>query len=210
MLNFDNHLITSETPSISTVILTDSLSALQALTAKTTDAPIRELHDSLQHLCLQQKVILQWIPAHCGIPGNEQADSLAKSGSTLDQPQAELSYQEAKMLIKRFSEQEWQKRNNYNAKADAIRLLDREMAVIIYRLRTGHCGLRAHLKRLHRSDSALCACTRSDQTPAHILQDCPLFTTQRTQTWPEGADLHTKLWGSAIDLERTTSFVAST
>ena len=34
--------------------------------------------------------------------------------------------------------------------------------------------------------------TQSDQTPAHILQDCSLFTAQKNQAWPEGADLNTK------------------
>ena len=48
------------------------------------------------------------------------------------------------------------------------------------------------------------------RTPAHILQDCPLFTAQKNQTWPEGADLNTKLWGSATNLELTTSFVTTT
>ena len=98
----------------------------------------------------------------------------------------------------------------YNPQTDAIRLLDRKAATLIYRLRTGHCRLRAHLRRLHLTDSALCACTQSDQTPAHILQDCHLYTAQRNQTWPEGADLNTKLWGTAADLSLTAAFIDST
>ena len=29
---------------------------------------------------------MQWIPSHCGIPGNEKADQLAKEGAAEDQP----------------------------------------------------------------------------------------------------------------------------
>ena len=45
----------------------------------------------------------------------------------------------------------------------------------------------------------------------HILQDCPLFTAQRNQRpGQRDADLNTKLWGSATNLELTTSFVTTT
>nr|KAG5685356.1 hypothetical protein BaRGS_005428 [Batillaria attramentaria] len=50
----------------------------------------------------------------------------------------------------------------------------------IYRLlRTGHCGLRAHLKRIGVADTALCQCGLADQTPSHVLRDCPLHEEMR-------------------------------
>ena len=154
--------------------------------------------------------MLQWIPAHCGIPGNERADKLAKTGSNCDQPQSELSFQEAKALVKQQQTSRWRGINGgYKPQTDSIRLLDRKKATMIYRLRTGHCQLRAHLKRINVTDSALCPCTQSDQTPAHILQDCPLFTAQRDQMWPDGTDLNTKLWGSASNLEKTTTYMTN-
>ncbi|GFW42012.1 uncharacterized protein LOC103524116 [Trichonephila clavipes] len=33
-----------------------------------------------------REVVLQWIPSHCGIHGNEQADMLAEEASTLHSP----------------------------------------------------------------------------------------------------------------------------
>lgn len=35
---------------------------------------------------LKVNIILQWIPSHVGIPGNEVADNLAKKGTSLHQP----------------------------------------------------------------------------------------------------------------------------
>ena len=51
---------------------TDSRAALQALTS---DAPqtclsVRKLQEDLQKLPHNNVVVLQWIPAHCGIQGN--------------------------------------------------------------------------------------------------------------------------------------------
>ena len=88
--------------------------------------------------------------------------------------------------------------------------LERAQQTTIFHLRTGHCGLSAHLKRTGISDTSLCECGQADQTPDHILQSCPKYAERRQLTWPQGADLVTKLWGSAEDLYRMTGFVAST
>jgi hypothetical protein len=39
-----------------------------------------------------------------------------------------------------------------------------------------------------------------EQTPYHILQDCPLFEVQCQQTWPEDLDSQTELWVTETDL----------
>ena len=81
----------------------------------------------------------------------------------------------------------------------------------IFRLRIEHCGLNAHLKkRISISDTSLCEFGQADQTPDHVLQSCPKYAERRQLTWPQGADLVTKLWGSAKGLYRTAGFVAST
>ena len=55
-----------------TVILTDSKAALQSLTSNVPDQPIHQLLTDLQLLPHECTVVLQWIPDHCGIPGNEE------------------------------------------------------------------------------------------------------------------------------------------
>ena len=55
----------------------------------------------------------------------------------------------------------------------------------------------------------LCQCGLADQNLAHVLQECPLQNEQRQYFWPQGVDHATKLWGTADDLNRTASFMAS-
>ena len=85
-----------------------------------------------------------------------------------------------------------------------------EPTTSIFRLRTGHRGLRKHLKRLSLADSAHCEYGSEEQTPEHILQTCPHLETVRQQFWPEDTEVGTKLWGQAAELQRTADFLAAT
>ena len=99
--------------------------------------------------------------------------------------------------------------NGYDPKKDQINTLDMRTQTTIFRLRTGHCGLRKHLKRLGLTDSAHCECGSEEQTPEHILQTCPHLETVRQQFWPEDTEVGTKLWGQAAKLQRTADFLAA-
>ena len=75
------------------VFLTDGRSIIQCL-----QHPREQLErNTLKVLCeLSQdsQVIVQWIPAHCGLAGNDEADTLAKAGSRKEQPNLPVSYRE--------------------------------------------------------------------------------------------------------------------
>jgi len=59
------------------VIYTDSLSSIMAsLNRKTKDADAIHLANLIYEK--RGKVNIAWVPSHCGIPGNERADQLAK------------------------------------------------------------------------------------------------------------------------------------
>jgi len=45
-------------------------------------------------------ITFQWIPDHCGIEGNMQADSIAKDASTLQQTAAPIDFSTAKTVIR--------------------------------------------------------------------------------------------------------------
>ena len=165
----------------------------------------------LAKLTAQFTVSLQWVPAHVGLTGNEKADRLAKISSQAPQTQNLVTYREAKTLLHCRHNGDWKKQNGgYQAHLDPIWRLERAQQTTIFRLRTGHCGLSAHLKRIGISDTSLCECGQTDQTPDHVLQSCPKYAERCRLTWPQGADLTTKLWGSAEDLYQTAGFVAST
>ena len=93
------HIKDSIHSSHNVVFLTDALSVLQALQSrKTTD--LNDLSSTLTSLCRSHTVVLQWIPSHCNLLGNEAADSIAKEGTKQEQTDRSTSYNEVKTIIK--------------------------------------------------------------------------------------------------------------
>ena len=60
----------------------------------------KKLTENISTLAQTTCVVLQWIPAHTGIRGNEIAGQLAKEGREKEQPPSHLSYREVKTLIR--------------------------------------------------------------------------------------------------------------
>ena len=178
------------------VFLSDAKSVLEALAGD----KLPHLMEKLQDVAKHRRVVLQWVPAHCGIPGNETADQLAKDGAKGRQPENSVSFMEKQTLVKATF--------RTTTSRDAYHFLSRQQQVMIFRLRTGHCRLNAHLfKKMKLAPSPTCSCGLEDQTPEHILQTCPLFQAEREQMWLTATPLHTKLYDCRQDLEDTTTFV---
>ena len=201
-------LSSADNPPSHIVFLTDCRSAIQSLQSPSEQMERDTLH-LLSDLSQRTKVTVQWIRAHCGLAGNDEADRLAKSGSRLEQENQPVSYKEAKTLVKRHYRIHWEKTHNHPSD-DQMPHLQRKQQTTIFRLRTGHCRLRSHLYRLGLSHTTDCPCETCPQTPEHILQSCPLYQDAWTQHWPHGATLEEKLWGTKQDLETTTNFITHT
>ena len=148
-----------DTPSLisNIVFFTDSLSTLQSLeSGKTDNGTMSQMNYNLNSLIsiYNVEVVLQWIPGHSGVQGNESADSLAKTGASLPQPDVPVSMDTVKKMIRSNFKEEWMENwtknntgralyNNMNAprKKDPINSLKRRDQTTIFRLRTTHVPL---------------------------------------------------------------------
>jgi len=203
-----DHLMLSRHTTHNIVFLSDALSVLQALDSS-NNTELNDLSSTLASLCTSHNVTLQWIPAHCGIRGNEEADSLAKEGTTKEQLDGSTTYSEEKTLIKAKLCSKWQQKHPRHNRADPYFLLTRKEQVCIFRLRTGHNRLNHHMfTKLKIGETASCPCGNGAQTTEHLLQSCPLHATARQKTWPNPTALESKLFGGLAELQATTAFVA--
>ena len=105
------HLMEEDCSQQNIVLFSDSLPALQSLMNGPTDFPTQQLHNSLSILS-NNKIVLQWVPAHVGIAGNETADRLAKAAVKLSQPHLSTTFKEDQTLLKRKQKSAWKLKNN--------------------------------------------------------------------------------------------------
>jgi len=143
-----------------------------------------------------QRPHLQWVPAHCGLEGNECADSIAKDATTMDQTDASIDIRSATRAAVRFARYEWQRawpdgwfRDIFGRHLPGpISGDDRESAVDVHQLRAGHwSGSEQWLHRVGRRPTDGCpgcrdaecpaaqcrVCGEEADTPRHILLRCP-------------------------------------
>ena len=191
------------------MFLTDCRSILQSLQSPGGEQIFSNIRQELSLLKNKTSVTLQWIPSHCGVRGNEEADRLSKIGSKLEQSAHPMFYSEAKAILRDNFRTEWQQRLDTGTEEDSIHL-DRAAQVTIFTLRTGHCQLLSHLHRLKIYHSDECPCVTGPQTANHILQSCPTFNDLRHQTWPSPVEAHRKLWEPAETLFQTADFALFT
>lgn len=145
-------------------------------------------------------MVLQWVPAHCGIRGNVKADTLAKEGAQKEQIDRLVSFHEIKTIIKTNQRRAWQLQHRRHNPNDSYHLLRRGEQVKIFRLRIGHNCLQHHLfTKFGIRQSNECPCVEGPVTSDHILQSCPTYAAMRT-----------KLYGILEDLRRTANFIRET
>ena len=205
------------------VIFSDSLSVLSVLDEQNyTTKAIRDLSIQINSFLEEFNIslYLQWIPSHCGIPGNERADTLAKKGTTQNQPEKPISQSTAKQIIKSNSRIEWHNLWAQGDKGrvmfqyvpkpnrkDPINFLKRKDQVVIFRLRTNHIQLNAHLSRITKDHNPTCTlCGYKEETVHHFLFECPHLQDLRTQFLPLNPDRDNSLYSTKNQLTQTCRF----
>ena len=142
---------------------------------------------------------------------NEQADRLAREGGQLDQEDRYTAYTDEKTIIKSLTMQRWKQQHPNFSQSDSFHRLNRPEQVILFRMRTGHNKLNAHMySKFKVGESEMCPCNADIKTAEHLLQHCQSHDALSRDMWPEPKPLRDKLYGSLEELKRTTAFVRAT
>ena len=220
-INF--HFSTNPSSVTDIVIFTDSLSTIEALeSGSDTSKDFTHLTWSLHNLISRHntRVVLQWIPAHTGIPGNERADSLAKQGASLPQPDVPVAYSTCRQMIKSNSKEEWLNswasgmtgRVMYRHMTkpllkDPLNVLRRGDQALIFQMRSQHVPLNYHLNRIGVQESAACPlCDYPQETVEHHLFYCRKLTDLRGRFLPRIPDVSNCLYADTQQLGLTCKY----
>ena len=205
------------------VIFSDSRSCLESLKMQNLEnTAIRDLCINISSFlkCHKITLVLQWIPSHCNLQGNERADILAKKGAEKEQINKPVSQTTAKQIIKSNTKIDWlnswanceKGRSMFkhvpkpNTK-DEINLLNRKDQVIIFRLRTTHIQLNFHLSRITKDHPPTCTlCGYKEETVQHFLFDCPSLQDLRKEFLPQSPSLENTLYTDKLQLLKTSKY----
>ena len=158
----------------------------------------------LNNLAREKHVIIKWIKAHVGFPGNEEADRLAKEGASnghreMDCPLPPKS--DTTQRINNIYQREWCERwkNQNEARQTKVwfplpdniimkKLFNysrNELGLLIQWI-TGHNRLRRHLTITKESDDNQCRmCNEEEETAWHLTGECPALWQERRNIFGE-------------------------
>ena len=208
---------------------TDSQAAIGALKSGYISSHLIEICvQKLDRLGRSNKVTVDWVPGHSGIPGNEKADSLARAAVEIprngDPRVINWSYSLLKdRLSKRLKilhTQYWNDRVDCRQtklfvagpssnRTKFLLSLKRQDLRAVIGIITGHCTLNGHMKTIGAVDSPTCpGCLEEDETAEHFVCFCPAFSESRNRTI--GGYMMNSSELCEIDLKSVLSFIKRT
>ena len=181
-------------PALTILICTDSQSLCNAISNYDDNIPV--VHNIIPQI--SAKLLIQWVPGHSDLPGNELADQAAKEAAGAVEEEANpISYSCACTAIKTAitdPEPTHERTKAIYAKRSKTidkRITSRSDQVLLARLRSGHLdSLNAYKHRITQEGDPVCdLCSDADQTLEHWLVDCAANAHWRQSTFgcPSGS-----------------------
>ena len=145
---------------------------------------------------------------------------MAKKGAQNPQPERAVTFITAKQIIKSNMKIDWMnswaqgttartfyQNNPVPNKRDKANSLPRKYQTTIFRLRTGHIALNAHLNRIIPNIPPNCdLCGHHQETIDHHLFKCPGLDDLRSSLLPPKPDNKNCLYSSAEQLKNTCEY----
>ena len=148
------------------------------------------------------EVILQWVPSHIGIEGNERADQTAKEAAERSIPigierYSSFSYIARKIRAqKQLETKEWLYKTTYkgevkkrnrtysltglNKPDPQVSIAEKPLARRFYQLKIGHAITAPYLYRIRKSNTEKCWwCSATRQSIDHLIFECRQWVKQR-------------------------------
>lgn len=162
-------------------IVTDSRASMMAIQAdRVRNNPLVDEVKRGLHAMREKKIIMVWVPSHCGIAGNEAADAAADEACGGDQAEAECLYEGVKRRLRTIERKgTWEHRRCQAVYSEGVASekeegMSREELVELRRFRAGHSmHLKGYQARIgQREDSECRRCGEEAEKTEHVWR-CP-------------------------------------